>query len=139
MGRAGRLTRSAVFTAALLGLSALAIWHGQARRWSAVHTGSVNTPGTPPDYNFFSGFGSIILPPLLNGLAVAAVFWWHHQCHVSGCWWYARRTTAAGERACWKHHPRPRRTAADIRAAHHSAEENEARPENGAPPGKARR
>jgi hypothetical protein len=72
-------------------------------------------------YNFHSGFGSIILPPLLNGLVLGAIFWWHHQCGVHGCLWYARRTTAANERACFRHHPHPKRTAADIHAAHHHA------------------
>lgn len=123
MGRAGRLTRSAVILAALLGLAALASRYGQVRRWGAVHTGSLNSPGTPPNYDFYSGFGSIILPPVLNGLAVAAVFWWHHQCHVNRCWWYARRTTAAGERACWLHHPDGKRTAAEVAAAHEQARE----------------
>lgn len=72
-------------------------------------------------YAWWSGSGSVILPWILNSLTVAALFWWHHQCHVSGCWWYARRTTAAGERACWRHHPHPRRTAADLLTAHHAA------------------
>jgi hypothetical protein len=87
--------------------------------WFLHYTGSDNTSGVW--YGFWSGFGSIILPPLLNALAVAAVFWWHHQCHVGGCFWYARRTTAAGERACWMHHPDRKRTADDIHAAHHAA------------------
>ena len=54
-------------------------------------------------------------------LAALVAFYIHHTCHVGGCYWYARRTTAAGERACWKHHPHKRRTAADIHAAHAAA------------------
>jgi hypothetical protein len=121
MGRRGRLARTAAIAAAVLGVPFLVAWYEQVRRWGAVHTGSLNSPGTPPNYDFFSGFGSIILPPLLNGLAVGAVFWWHHQCGVTGCYWYARRKTAAGEPACWRHHPEHRRTAADLHAAHHEA------------------
>jgi len=102
---------------------ALAWWWHALQVWLAVHTGSLNSQGTPPNYNFYSGFGSIIMPPLLNGLVLALVFWWHHQCHVSGCLLYARRTTAAGERACWRHHPERKRTVRDIHAAHHAAKE----------------
>jgi hypothetical protein len=69
-------------------------------------------------YGFHSGLGGaayLSLPVILAGV------WWHHQCHVHGCFWYARRVTAAGERACWKHHPEARRTVADLHAAHHEA------------------
>lgn len=102
-------------------IAAAAAWYDQWRRWTAAHTGSINAPGTPPEYNFFSGFGSIILPPVLNGVAVGAVFWWHHQCGVHRCYWYARRVTAAGERACFLHHPDKRRTVRDVHDAHHRA------------------
>jgi hypothetical protein len=40
---------------------------------------------------------------------------------VHRCYWYARRTTAAGERACFRHHPDPVRAAKDLHAAHHAA------------------
>lgn len=69
-------------------------------------------------YGFHSGLGGaayLSLPIFL------AAFWWHHQCHVHRCYWYARRTTAAGERACWKHHPEAKRTVQDLHAAHHEA------------------
>jgi hypothetical protein len=116
MSRAGRLTRSAVFLAALPGLAALAWWWPHVRNEFFVLLGSRNESGGW--YGFHSGFGGaayIGLP------AVAAGFWWHHQCGVHRCYWYARRTTAAGERACWKHHPHPKRTAEDLHAAHHEA------------------
>lgn len=90
--------------------------------WLLYWTGG-RWPSSAPtvQYNELSGFLSIVIPPVLQVLAVIALFWWHNQCHVHHCWWYARRTTAAGERACWKHHPRKRRTAADIREAHEAA------------------
>lgn len=72
-------------------------------------------------YAFYSGSGSVILPPLLTGAVVGAGFWYHHQCSVHGCFWYARRTTAAGDRACFRHHPSPKRTAEDVHAAHYRA------------------
>lgn len=71
-------------------------------------------------YAFWSGFGSIILPPLITLAGVALLWLWHQQCHVAGCYWPSRRQTAAGERACWRHHPQPKRTAEDVRFAHHA-------------------
>ena len=69
-------------------------------------------------YNFWSG----IAGSFLVGMGVwLGGFWWHNQCGVHRCYWYARRTTAAGERACWRHHPHPRRTVEDLHAAHHAA------------------
>jgi hypothetical protein len=69
-------------------------------------------------YNFHSGFaGSWEVGAVVAGVGL----WWHHQCGVHGCYWYARRTTAAGERACWRHHPHKKRTAEEINAAHNAA------------------
>jgi hypothetical protein len=97
-------------------LGAAVTWWPQIRNEFFILLGSRDEAGGW--YGFHSGFGGaayIDLP------IVAAAFWWHHQCGVHRCYWYARRTTAAGERACWKHHPRPRRTVADLHAAHHAA------------------
>lgn len=90
--------------------------------WLLLVTGG-HWPGNVPTtwYNEESGFLSIILPVFLQLLGITLLFWWHHQCGVSGCFWYARRTTAAGERACWKHHPHTKRTAGDVHEAHHRA------------------
>jgi hypothetical protein len=87
--------------------------------WLSHWLGLDNVAG--PIYAFFSGSGSVFLPPVLSVLGVAAVFWWHHQCHVHHCYRYARRLTAANERACGKHHPEPKRTVHDIHRAHHAA------------------
>ena len=67
-------------------------------------------------YLFLSGAGGILLPWLAAGM----LFWWHHQCTVHGCYRYARRVTAAGDRACRRHHPEPAPGPADIKAAHHA-------------------
>ena len=85
--------------------------------WLAHWLGLLNLSG--PIYGFWSGSGSVFLPPLITLAGVAALWAWHHQCQVTGCYWPARRLTAANERACWRHHPHPQRTADDIRAAHH--------------------
>lgn len=80
--------------------------------------GLTNVAGRP--YAFWSGSGSVLLPPLIQLGGIALLAWWHNRCHVTRCWRYARRTTAAGERACRRHHPEPRRTVEDIHAAHHA-------------------
>lgn len=84
-----------------------------------VWLGMANVAG--PIYAFWSGSGSVLLPWFLNGLTLAGLFWWHNQCHVHRCYWYARRKTAAGEPACWRHHPEPKRTVEDLHEAHHAA------------------
>jgi len=70
---------------------------------------------------WWDGAGSVLVPYVLSAATFGAIFWWHHQCAVQGCYWYARRTTAAGERACWRHHPHKKRTVKDIHDAHHAA------------------
>ena len=114
-----RSLRYSLAPAALVVLACAVIWWPHVRDEFFVLSGDRNETGGW--YGFHSGFGAIILPPLLNGLVIVAVFWWHHQCGVTGCYWYAQRTTAAGDRACWHHHPQPRRTVGDIHAAHHEA------------------
>lgn len=103
----------------LVGLSALAVDWAVFASWSQYHFGFRNGDGNSPHYLFYSGFGSIIIPPVLNGLFIGLAFWWHHQCAVTGCLRYARRTTAAGERACWVHHPERKVTVHDLHLRHH--------------------
>jgi hypothetical protein len=86
--------------------------------WLYVHAGLQS--GNSPWYLFPSGIGSIIIPPLITLAGVAALWWWHHQCAVHRCYWPARRLTAAGERACFRHHPHPKRSAEDVHEAHHA-------------------
>ena len=95
-------------------------WHPVVH-WIAYATGSYNTSASPHNYNYNSGFGSIIEPPLITLAGVVALFWWHHQCHVGGCFWYARRVTAAGDRACWKHHPENQLSASGMLRRHRVA------------------
>lgn len=101
----------------LAGIVAAAVtWWPQVRNEFFVLAGSRNESGGW--YGFHSGIGGatyVGIPVFL------AAFWWHHQCGVHRCYWYAWRKTAAGEPACWRHHPHPRRTAEDLHAAHHAA------------------
>ncbi|HEY2641673.1 MAG TPA: hypothetical protein VGI66_17525 [Streptosporangiaceae bacterium] len=86
-------------------------------RWEAYATGSYNCPksgcpgGVAHNYNFFSGWGSDFIPSIITVLGLAVGYWWHNQCHVSGCYWLSLpHTTAAGDKACWRHHPHKRMT-----------------------------
>lgn len=76
---------------ALAVLALLIIYYSTIRRWAAVHTGSVNWPGSPPNYPFWSGFGSDLGEYALVGtfLGHLALLWRVHTCH--GRWW------------CWRH------------------------------------
>lgn len=80
-------------------------------------------------YAWWSGSGSVIVPWLMQAATLALLFAWHHQCQVDGCHRYARRVTAAGDRACRRHHPEPEGSAEDLHAAHRAAKttESEAR------------
>lgn len=84
-------------------------WHHGLEHWLAFHTGSLNTPGTPPNYNFWSGFGSdfgeyVIIAALL---AHFQTFWVTHTCRAR--WWCWRPGTHKVEgfdyRYCHVHHP----------------------------------
>jgi hypothetical protein len=86
-------------------------------------TGGENTPGTPPNYNFLSGFAGD-----LGLLAATAAFvfhgfvsYRHKQCEVRRCPRVVRHTTAAGHRVCRKHHPAGAPTHAEVIAAHKAA------------------
>lgn len=76
----------------LFGVTTLVVtWRMGTQHWLTVHTGSENMPGTAPNYNFWSGFGSD-----LGEYTIAAglfghvgVLWRTHTCHRY--WW------------CWRH------------------------------------
>lgn len=87
--------------------------------WTRYQFGYRPGDGNSPHYLFYSGFGSIVLPPILTVGGLALIAWWHGQCSVSGCFWPSRRRTAAGEKVCWRHRVHKHRTWDDICAAHH--------------------
>lgn len=43
------------------------------------------TDPTTKHYGFWSGFGSVVVPPLLNLLWILPLYFWHHNCHQKGC------------------------------------------------------
>jgi hypothetical protein len=70
-------------------------------------------------YLELSGFLSLLIPPLLTLAGIGLLWGWRNQCRVHRCYWPARRTTAAGDRVCWKHHPHPHKTFEQVCADHH--------------------
>lgn len=92
------LLASALFA----GIQDYAIW----QHWIATHTGSYNTPGTPPGYNYWSAFGSVF--PWSMGL-IAAVLQHSYliarknNCHTHGCW-RVGSLPVGDYRVCRKHH-----------------------------------
>jgi hypothetical protein len=79
------------------------------QHWGAYETGSQNTAGTPPNYNYWSGFGSVF--PWELGLFVSVWAWMitHYRlnnCHIEKCPWIGKYPVAGGHyKVCRKHHP----------------------------------
>lgn len=94
------------------------MWH-LIQHWLAYMTGSLNTSGAPPNYNWWSGAGSD-----LGELAVfgAVVGGWHRvNCHVRHCWRIGRHTTDGGHTVCRRHMPGGAPTYDDVIKAHRDA------------------
>lgn len=83
----GRLKRAAKWLPLIVLALIVIFWRMGVQRWLTVHTGSENTPGSPPNYNFFSGSGSDLSEVTLLGLVASFVLGaWHHvNCHEPGC------------------------------------------------------
>ena len=79
-------------------------WHA-VQHWLAVHTGSSNEPGSPPNYNFWSGVGSDIGE--LTIVAGLLAIYRKHVCHEDGCWRISRHVVN-GSPWCNKHHGKAR-------------------------------
>jgi hypothetical protein len=67
----------------------LALFYPGWQHWIALHTGSLNNSSTPPNYNYWSGFGSVF--PWSMGVVTGLwVYVWQHtkksNCHTHGCW-----------------------------------------------------
>ena len=93
------------------------MWHA-VQHWLAYVTGSENTSGAPPNYNFWSGFGSDLSEIAIAGALFGVVR--KYNCHVKRCWRIGRHpvdgTTFV---VCRRHHPEDKPTAAEIRARWH--------------------
>lgn len=92
-------------------------WYHILQHWLAMHTGSLNTSGAPPDYNFWSGFGSDIGEIAIIGGLIS--IYRKHNCHVKGCWRIARHpVTGTDYIVCRKHHPLDDPTHQEVIDAH---------------------
>ena len=79
------------------------MWH-LIQHWLATHTGSLNTPGTPPIYYFWSGVAGSFL---VNIITFLLIFYVHNTCHDSRrCLRWAKYPAAGGVfKLCRHHHP----------------------------------
>lgn len=83
------------------------MWH-LIQHWLAYMTGSLNTSGAPPNYNFWSGFGSDLGEATLLGGLLAV--YKRHNCHTAWCWRFGHHdftddATGLVHRLCRRHHP----------------------------------
>lgn len=83
-------------------------WYHLIQHWFAYQTGSENTNGAPPNYNFWSGFGSDIAEVTIIG-AMIGIFK-KHNCHTRWCFRIGRHeftdsATGVTYMLCRKHHP----------------------------------
>jgi hypothetical protein len=90
----------------ILGSAALVYWFHTWQSWAAYETGSRNTPGTPPNYNYWSGFGSVF--PWSFGVitGILGLLYQHARkanCHTHGCW-RVGSYPAGDYTVCKKHH-----------------------------------
>jgi hypothetical protein len=116
-------------TAILAGILFCAIWYYHIwEHWESHATGSYNCPptgcpgGVAHNYNFFSGWGSDWIPSVITVFGLMLGYWWHNRCQVSGCLWLSRpHPTAAGNKACFVHHPESKLTKVMMHARHHDA------------------
>lgn len=104
-GIAGRVKDALKWLPVAVLVLAAVFWRFGLQHWLAVHTGSVNMPGSPPNYDFWSGAGSDLTEVTLLG-AVAG--WWHKvNCHQEGCWRIGRHLVD-GTPYCNTHHQQAR-------------------------------
>lgn len=82
----------------------LAFWWGDGlQHFLSVHTGTADQSGI---YNtWWSGFGSVIVPPILSVGGLGTVYWWHHTCHIDKCYWLAKHVHGDYS-ICRRHHNR---------------------------------
>jgi hypothetical protein len=83
------------------------MWH-IIQHWLSYMTGSENTSGAPPNYNFWSGFGSDIAEVTIVGALVAV--YKKHNCHARWCWRVGHHEFFDASKGltynlCRKHHP----------------------------------
>ena len=88
--------------------------------WLQHFLGFSNADGNGTHYLFWSGFGGIVIPPLLTAVPIVWVLLRRHNCHVRGCWRIGRNAVeGTAYVVCRRHHPEGKPTAAHIRERYH--------------------
>jgi hypothetical protein len=92
---------------ALTVIGLLVFRYHPTQHWLAFMTGSENTSGAPPNYNFWSGFGSD-LGEVTILVGMYAVYK-KHNCGVKWCWRFSRHAWTDDKglthMLCRRHHP----------------------------------
>jgi hypothetical protein len=89
-------------------------------RWLLHVLGLDNASG--PLYLFPSGWGSILIPPLLTAVPIVWVLLRRHNCHTRGCLRIGRHKVPGTEFICCaRHTPGGAPTHEDVIKAHHAA------------------
>lgn len=95
---------AAAFFLVITGCVLSAVYYRDWQGWIAYESGSQNTGGAPPNYNFWSGAGSDI-----SELAIVAGLvglYRRHNCHTRNCLRIGRYPVAGTPFiTCRKHHP----------------------------------
>lgn len=73
--------------------------------WLLSPLGVTNVSGRP--YAWWSGSGSVILPPLITLAGISALYAWHHQCRERGCVRVVRHAEPGKPRYCHRHPREP--------------------------------
>jgi hypothetical protein len=61
-------------------------------------------------YAFWSGSGSVIIPPLITLAGLIVIYWWHNNCHEPGCPLIGKHVID-GTRWCHLHHHHARKNS----------------------------
>lgn len=67
--------------------------------WTGVY--HQNSPG----YGFWSGIGSVFVPPILTILGFGLLYYWHHMCHNKITCFRWGHADQNGVVYCKKHNP----------------------------------
>jgi hypothetical protein len=86
--------------------------------WLWAHLGLGN--GNSAWYLWPSGWGSILIPPLLTAAPIVWVLLRKHNCHVHGCWRVGRHPVEGTPfTVCRRHDPAGTVTEAEVRRRYH--------------------
>lgn len=86
--------------------------------WLWLHGGLSN--GNSPWYLWPSGWGSILIPPILTAVPIVITLLRKNNCHVHRCWRLGRHPVeGTAYLVCHNHDPAGKITATDVRERYH--------------------